>query len=454
MAELTREEIIEKINDFINPATQDRVSKTQLNELLLDIIDSYLLRTGDVAVCEEAIAYLKDSLGVTISTTSILSGGFANIPAPNGTVYVKDSSGVVIKTVPVRSNNTAETTVGNSTVRLINAAEEVISSHTVKAEDTLDVPVDDGVLVIKDSAGAVLYTVTVAINEENEQPIADAQIELKNSLDEVFDTITVKAQEEGSRTIADITVKSAGEDPPYEDNHPVGKDVVIPNVGWTDTDGTPKSSQYGSEIICQSGISAEGIKYNRPQFAGQLTSYRTGDVAWLFAQGYFDFSGDPSNPAQIPCLDTAATNPWKTLKENNIFGNKERFTDKTGTAAAGTNQFLLDHLTGIMYVDDGITDVAFNDAIDNALASTLGGHDDWHFLTYEEFITVANFEQPFSNLMVRTTSSGMSNTVASNTANALATGTLSNAYERTNIQAKTNVRGAIYARAFYWDDEF
>lgn len=209
---------------------------------------------------------------------------------------------------------------------------------------------------------------------------------------------------------------------------------------------------FGNSKVIDSGggITPQGILYNRPTFRGDTTSYRTGDAGWLYASGYYDFTGDPTNPSTI-----AKISDFNTLDANNLFGNTNRFTDETGAVADGTNQFLLDHLTGMMFADDGIANVVWNDAIDNALASTLGGYTDWHLVTTEEMYSTLSYATALTSYMVTTGATGTftSTTRPSSTGQAfIFVGTT--AADNFSVTNKTNTRNAIYCRAFYWNDTF
>jgi len=81
---------------------------------------------------------------------------------------------------------------------------------------------------------------------------------------------------------------------------------------------------------------------------------------------------------------------YRTLKENNAFGNKERFTALDGTQNYIDNYFI-DHFTGLGYWWQADLS-SWSGAIDFAIASTNGGFTDWRIPTTSEMVSVADVE--------------------------------------------------------------
>lgn len=170
--------------------------------------------------------------------------------------------------------------------------------------------------------------------------------------------------------------------------------------------GTVKAG--GSINVISDTIVPTGIMYKRP-FVSQRTSFRTGDVGWHVQNGTFNFA-HPTNPETFQELDLAATDWFYTLKYNNAFGNKYRFTNsvgsealdgkvnfsgaKTYTTGGGVNYYVIDHLTGLGFYVANLGNTAttvgtpangsWNNAIDVAFAqraANLAGFNDWFPLT-------------------------------------------------------------------------
>jgi len=145
--------------------------------------------------------------------------------------------------------------------------------------------------------------------------------------------------------------------------------------------------------IKQEGTTASGILYQRPNVT-QRTAYRTGDTGWAYQNGFYNFSGDPTNPAVIQCLDyTDTTNFWFKLKFDNAFGNKNRFTNSLGVNSnangrpigmdftGALSNYVIDHLTGYAYTSiNAGASINWNNTIDNianSRATSYFGFNDW-----------------------------------------------------------------------------
>tara|TARA_R110000803_G_scaffold52326_2_gene107746 strand:- start:14460 stop:15380 length:921 start_codon:yes stop_codon:yes gene_type:complete len=124
------------------------------------------------------------------------------------------------------------------------------------------------------------------------------------------------------------------------------KDIVIESKVTTVSGICPTSSDPGIANVLL-GVSYEindvdlvgtliysapaGRQYVLPNFRSNThpVSYATGDAHWMFTNGEFD-RADLANPLIRVQLDREATYPNVTLLENNIFGNKARFTNSLG----------------------------------------------------------------------------------------------------------------------------
>lgn len=138
--------------------------------------------------------------------------------------------------------------------------------------------------------------------------------------------------------------------------------------------------------------SQSGIAYKRPILTAQTTSYRTYDDGWNLANGVYDYT-PPVYPINHAQLDTTSLTPFLTLKENNAFGNKNRFTDDTG-AQTYANDYVIDHLTGLGWYRVRITpNETWNDAVDNSQASTAVSLSGWRLPNKNEYESIMDDEQ-------------------------------------------------------------
>lgn len=133
------------------------------------------------------------------------------------------------------------------------------------------------------------------------------------------------------------------------------------------------------------GITITGRVYRKPLLTGQTTSYATYDDGWQLANNNYDYTR-PENPEFVAELDQDAVDPYRTLKQNNAFGNLNRFTDDTG-AQTYTNAYIIDHLTGIGWAYLGYS-IDWATAITNANSSTFLTYTDWRLPNKAEYDSI------------------------------------------------------------------
>ena len=113
----------------------------------------------------------------------------------------------------------------------------------------------------------------------------------------------------------------------------------------------------------------------KPLKTNQTTSFRTGD------------DGDDQRGRE---------DDFFTLEDNNPFGNTDRFTAVDGTQTY-TDDIILDWSTynGSKVLGYCTADIAtnanWNNQIDNAVAATHGGYNDWRVCNVREFVNICNF---------------------------------------------------------------
>ena len=146
------------------------------------------------------------------------------------------------------------------------------------------------------------------------------------------------------------------------------------NAKATVTTNTRSGVEVGQKVAAPK----EGFKYASHEnlWSGLTISYMTGDEGFRYQNGDFD-SFKVENPKTIARLDTEAENPRETLVDNNLFGNKNRFTDVNGlqeyptfvlpTSYSPSVSLIVDHYFGLIYVT-GIGDVPTIDIFTNCPA--------------------------------------------------------------------------------------
>ena len=107
-----------------------------------------------------------------------------------------------------------------------------------------------------------------------------------------------------------------------------------------------------------------------------------------------------ANPATVARLDTTHADPYRTLIDNNAFGNKNRWTDSAGTqlfdgTGGSINLYGIDHLTGLGYFlmhtsqsPLSIAAEAWNTLLTTINGTTAGTFSDWRAWNYNECASV------------------------------------------------------------------
>jgi hypothetical protein len=223
----------------------------------------------------------------------------------------------------------------------------------------------------------------------------------------------------------------------------VGANWQIANITLTQPNGSNESKVAGINLACTlinalatqdlnddlTPTQINTIQRQQPTRTGQTTSYRTGD------------DGD---------LELGIGAAFSTLSDNNIWGTNQRFTDELG-GQTYTNNFVLDHLTGLMWnrVPNAVD--TWNNAIDGCNAYTGGTFTDWFLANINQHNTIISWEvgaiglnyAPFS--ISAAEFYWTSTTLPSGTTNAIR---LNNITSLPVAQIKTNTSKYLYCRKF------
>ncbi len=176
---------------------------------------------------------------------------------------------------------------------------------------------------------------------------------------------TVNITNTDADPIASVTVTSGGVEP-----------YVIPNVSWTDSDGSAESTPYGDAIVCTPippvtyPTTAALIK------TGQTVSYATRD------------DGD---------VEAGRNASFLVLAENNPFGNTNRFTDLVGGQTYAANIVIdwstFEKSTGkvLMWERTRQGIVNWTTAVTNSRALTYNGWTNWRLPNVTEGLSLFNY---------------------------------------------------------------
>lgn len=185
--------------------------------------------------------------------------------------------------------------------------------------------------------------------------------------------------------------------------------LTLPDITITNQNGATSSFPAAKNLNIQSFKT--GILYRAPLYT-QKTSYNTGDEGDNMTNGVYNYT-PPLYPDVIQDLDytVTAANVYYTLKSNNVFGNKFRFTNGSGAdlSGAGASGIIIDHLYNLMWfgTQQGVAS-SWSNAFTIVTASNAanpGGFNNWRLPTKGEWWTILEehnastaFRNPFSNL--------------------------------------------------------
>jgi len=106
-------------------------------------------------------------------------------------------------------------------------------------------------------------------------------------------------------------------------------------------------------------------------WSGTEAVYQSGDEGALYGSGFFDYLGP------VYAIQTARLVDWFTLYEPNVFGNTNRFTDRSGLQVY-PNRIIVDHYTGLeWYSPTTALTGTWSVAISAGVALNYQGNTDW-----------------------------------------------------------------------------
>jgi hypothetical protein len=166
---------------------------------------------------------------------------------------------------------------------------------------------------------------------------------------------------------------------------PKATTYTAPDISFTDSDGTVLSRPSNIDLVCTPSGTGPTI-YNRPTPAwGNMTSAATYDEAWQYQNGTYT-TGYAQVSGQIQELDNTDLSRL-TLKYDNQFANKNRYTDESGGQVF--NNLLLDNLHGLMFRRDPVNE-EWSTGLTTAATTTFEGYSDWRVVNWTEISTIVN----------------------------------------------------------------
>jgi head-tail adaptor len=211
-----------------------------------------------------------------------------------------------------------------------------------------------------------------------------------------FNLKTVNSyQNQAQLTLPDIPLL---DDNGAVDDYPTPTSIVV--------DGVVNSASYASGVLTIEPASAPAsVIPNRviPNFSSIIDF--TGDLAWQWANGIFDYN---DGAGVVQELDpTAGAEYFFTLKHNNQFGNKFRFTDDQGVSAplgrfdfsgdiitpnstGATPGYFIDHLTGLGWTTYPVAATKnYTDSLSLCASVVVGVYNDFRMPSAVELRTLS-----------------------------------------------------------------
>ena len=238
---------------------------------------------------------------------------------------------------------------------------------------------------------------------------ADGTVNIVNSEDTLLYSKDVASGGTAEQVIADQTAEgTTGLGAIY---FPAGTIGTIPDVEYTDTDGSPASAPYGSAIACSAAAdgtvkiknSADTLLYTVEVGSGdteeQVIPDQTAKVSGMVDTVSFPTNTQgvitqvwPTQTGQTTSIETGddgdrqfgRTSDWLTLADNNEYGNTDRFV-------LLTSNIIHDCATGLLWYNTIIGAKSLADYISEAAALTVDGYTDWYVPNFKELDSILKF---------------------------------------------------------------
>jgi hypothetical protein len=407
-----KESLIDYGSDLQNPIinemqelAEDFISACQANPFIGRFDEFEITRHANFGV------YATDRGHISTIIDEQLSGVVVEVTLPiyenfedcNGNILtaikcapglIKDIDGNLIQELP--AGQTYVVSGGGGDVEIYDTDNNVL--YTVTAPDSQTIT--NSTAVLKDTNGGTLSTTSILAQASKDITAPDGNIQLNSVamttvLSGGTENIQVRqssgATQVGSKQgqhwrIADADIENS--DQSYTSTVKAEGTLVLPDINFTDSDGTTTSVPSVQDLVCTPSATPSGIAYQRPSLTGQLTSYANYDDAWHLANGTYDYT-PPSYPTAIARLDSTHANPFLNLAENNVFGNTNRFTDELGTQVYANN-YVVDHLTGLGIYIIVQSSEKWANSLSTANGSSFLSFNDWRIPNFNEMAILFN----------------------------------------------------------------
>jgi hypothetical protein len=193
----------------------------------------------------------------------------------------------------------------------------------------------------------------------------------------------------------------------YQQSATSGTTFDLPDISNTDSDGSTVILPAQTPMVCTPGHVPVGIAYDRPEYDGWRETFELYDSKWQLDNGTYEYT-PPEHPVSYAELDLDATYPFHTMKADNAFGNRARFTDTNGGyypnpwinatvdkdgITQGTQfsvNYMIDHLTGLGWDWNEISASNWMNALTEGNGRTgADGSTDYRLCSVPEILSIA-----------------------------------------------------------------
>lgn len=316
--------------------------------------------------CADANYIVQYLNGTLIEQGTISSGGNKTIQVPNPSAAINYNITDSLGTTLYSGTTTTDIlqTIQDATANVVDSALTLITSVQITAEGVAQIVVNDSVISNSDAS----FSQNVKATQNLILP--DVRIEKSdNSLIQLIPSVKDFVVNDSVISINSNSFANVKATDPL-------------NVPVKYANGTDIGSNVGGVWTIPNPIIQGGIAYCRPQLTGQTTIYNNFDDGWQRANGTYDYT-PPSNP-----IHTAALVDFFTLKNNNFFGNTNRFTDINGLQIYANN-YVIDNYTGLGWyrLEFGVNTLWATNLVD-ANASNIGMFSGWRMASAQEIYTL------------------------------------------------------------------
>ena len=184
------------------------------------------------------------------------------------------------------------------------------------------------------------------------------------------------------QTLPGATYKNS--DSSYIEEIAAGLTFISSDITVTDSDGSTFTSPTNKNITCTPTVA--GTIYNRPSPPwGNMTSGYTYDEGWQYQNGTYT-TGYAQSSGTVQELDNTDLSRL-TLKYDNTFSNKDRYTSENGDQVF--NNLLIDNLHGLMFRRDYVNE-EWSTGLTTAATTTYEGFNDWRVVSMTEINTLVS----------------------------------------------------------------